>query len=236
MSWPHIRNAGLVGALAFVGICLVAAAPSLVRGSRPQDSGLGRLDDKGPVPYFIADGHGKAGYRAADRELALWALQAWQRSVGGTLRFRPSVESDALIRVYFANPDDEDFGETQPFRMNGKRGASVYIRPDVDALGPDLSALAKKDDLLRETIVYLTCLHELGHALGLEHTRDYRDIMYYFGYGGDIPAYFDRYRSQLHSRADIAKVSGLSDGDVARVRQMYAASEPPDRAPNQPSQ
>jgi hypothetical protein len=51
-----MKNAGLAGALAFVGICLIAAAPSLVRGSRPQESGLGRLDDKEPVPYFIADG------------------------------------------------------------------------------------------------------------------------------------------------------------------------------------
>jgi hypothetical protein len=68
-------------------------------------------------------------------------------------------------------------------------------------------------------------LHELGHALGLDHTQDYRDIMYYFGYGGDIPAYFDRYRSQLHSRADIAKVSGLSDGDVSRDSEMYGADE-----------
>jgi hypothetical protein len=56
-------------------------------------------------------------------------------AASGTLRFRPSGESDALVRVYFANPDDEDFGETEPFRMNGKRGAEVYIRPDVDAMG-----------------------------------------------------------------------------------------------------
>jgi predicted Zn-dependent protease len=74
---------------------------------------------------------------------------------------------------------------------------------------------------LRDSIVYLTCLHELGHALGLAHTDDFRDIMYFFGYGGDIVAYFTRYRSQLHSRPDIAKVSGLSDADVSRIQTMY---------------
>jgi len=90
------------------------------------------------------------------------------------------------------------------------------------SLGPDIAERAARDPLLRESIVYLTCVHELGHALGLRHTRDYRDIMYFFGYGGDIPKYFDRYRVQLRSRADIVKVSGLSSGDVTRLKTLYA--------------
>ena len=45
--------------------------------------------------------------------------------------------------------------------------------------------------------------------------------MYFFGYGGDIPKYFDRYRVQLRSRSDIAKVSGLSPGDVANLKALY---------------
>jgi predicted Zn-dependent protease len=92
----------------------------------------------------------------------------------------------------------------------------------VESLGPDIARRARADDLLRDTIVYLTCLHELGHALGLAHTRDFRDIMFFFGYGGDIVEYFGRYRTQLHARSDIAVVSGLSDSDVARIRAIYA--------------
>ena len=64
-------------------------------------------------------------------------------------------------------------------------------------------------------------MHELGNALGLRHTRDYADIMYFFGYGGDIPNYFGRYRTQLTARTDIAKVSGLSAGDVTRLKELY---------------
>ena len=45
--------------------------------------------------------------------------------------------------------------------------------------------------------------------------------MYFFGYGGDIPKYFDRYRTQLRSRPDIAKVSGLSSGDVTTLKALY---------------
>lgn len=178
-------------------------------------------DAKGLITYFIADGTGKPGFHSSDSELARWALQAWQRSAANGLHFAAAPESSALIRVYWAGPDSGEYGETRPIVVGGQQGAAVFIRPDMDSLGEEIARHARADTLLRDSIVYLTCLHELGHALGLTHTRDFRDIMYYFGFGGNVVEYFGRYRSQVHARNDIAGVSGLSEDDVKRIRAIY---------------
>jgi predicted Zn-dependent protease len=105
--------------------------------------------------------------------------------------------------------------------VGGRRGAAVFIRPDMDALGSDIAARARLDALFRDTVVYLTCLHELGHGLGLAHTADFADVMYFFGLGGDIGEYFGRYRRLLRERTDIRTASGLSAGDLQQLEDLY---------------
>jgi hypothetical protein len=104
--------------------------------------------------------------------------------------------------------------------VDGKRGAVIYVLPDTRALGPDIDHATRSDHLLRDAIVYLTCLHESGHALGLEHTAEFADIMYSFRYGGDIVEYFERYRRLLKTRADIPAHSGISDADRKAVQHL----------------
>jgi hypothetical protein len=174
------------------------------------------------VGYFVADGNAGYGYKSSDRELAVSAIEAWAAQSRGGLIVRAAAEREALVRVYWSEPSSQLFGEMRPVKVNGRRGAAVFIGTDMPALGPDIDTRARQDPLFRDAIVFLTCVHELGHAFGLAHTADFRDIMYFFGYGGDIVEYFERFRRQLKSRADLRVTSPFSEADVQRFRALVA--------------
>jgi hypothetical protein len=205
-------------AVATAGVLAIVTL-TLLAGNRPDP---GARPPAGPLTFFVADGDRRTGYLPSDRQLAEWAFEAWARSASGALEFQASPESDAVLRLYWTPRDDNTFGEMRPLVVKGQPGAAVFVRADMEALGLEMSLHARRDPLWRDTIVYLTCLHELGHALGLSHTADFRDIMYFFGHGGDIVEYFSRYRRQLTSRGEIPKVSGLSDADVTRLRMLHS--------------
>lgn len=150
---------------------------------------------------------------ADDAELAGWALHAWQSASDGKLSFTRALSEDkARLRFYWAAGAAGLYGETRPLRVDGRDGAAIYVLPDVTQLGPEISIAGKKDRLFRHAVVYLTFLHESGHALGHPHSRDFDSIMYSFGYGGDILEYFSRYRRKLAGREDIARQPGIRLG------------------------
>ena len=145
------------------------------------------------------------GCDAGDADLARWALEAWEKASGGKLHFVETKDrSSALLRVRWADKNSGLYGEAVPIEVHGRPGAELHIL---------IEEPPGNDRLLRDAIVYLTCLHESGHALGLTHTRAFPDIMYSFQYGGDIDEYFGRYRRKLATREDIRKNSGMSPAD-----------------------
>ena len=157
-----------------------------------------------------------------DLALARWAFDSWQRAAGNGITFVRVPEKQALLRMYWTgNGKPGGFGEMTPIDAGGRLGAAVYVNTEMELLGSDIAGRAARDRLYRDTIVYLTCVHELGHALGLQHTAAFADIMYSFQYGGDIPGYFARYRDRLKARADIAVTDSFSDGDLAQVKTLH---------------
>jgi len=145
--------------------------------------------------------------------LAGWALEAWQRASNGALEFSLAANREhARIRILWASGQQGLYGETRRIEVDGRPGAEIYVLPA--PLG------ANDDRLMRDAIVYLTCLHESGHALGLAHTATFPDIMYSFQYGGDIGEYFGRYRRLLTVREDIRKHSGMSEADRKRLLEI----------------
>ena len=149
------------------------------------------------------------GCQTGDVDLARWALASWETASAGKLHFVETKDrSQALFRFVWASPAGGLYGETVAINVNGRRGSQIYIVNTTQGI---------TDRLLRDTIVYLTCLHESGHALGLQHTNQFEDIMYYFGFGGDINEYFGRYRRKLTQREDIRKNPGWSPADRAHL-------------------
>jgi Matrixin len=149
---------------------------------------------------------------AGDPELAQWAMEAWQAASGGKLTLEKTASREsAHIRLFWTGGRAGLYGEARPIRVDGVRGAEVYV------VTPD----AGSDTILRDAVVYLTCVHETGHALGLEHTRAFADIMYSFQFGGDIAEYFGRYRRKLAARGDIRKTSALSEDDRRQLTDRF---------------
>jgi len=156
-----------------------------------------------------------SGCQSGDPELAQWALEAWQSAADGSLRLvRADKMENAHIRVYWANGHSGLYGEARPIEVEGVQGAEVYVLPSI-------ARADGGDGLLRDAIVYLTCLHETGHALGMPHTAAFDDIMYNFQYGGDITEYFGRYRRLLAARADIRKHWGISAADRKKLLGLW---------------
>ena len=179
------------------------------------------MDRSEPITYFIAEGSSASGFKEGDRALAEWALEAWGGQVAPPVDMVPGPEASATIRVYWVGAGAGLYGEMRGRMVEGRLAADVFVHPDTDGLGPDIAQGARLDPLFRDTVVYLTCVHELGHAFGLPHTSAFADIMYSFRYGGDFVAYFMRFCDQLEVRDDIGSASPFSTADRDAFRSLY---------------
>jgi hypothetical protein len=194
---------------------------ALAGGPATAQEGPRSLDASGGITYFIADAPEGSGGEVAYGTLARWAVEAWAALADPALEMVPGPEATATIRVYWVRADGGLYGQARPRLVDGRVGADVFVGLGAEGLGADIAERAAADPLFRDTIVYLTCVHEIGHAFGLPHTSDLADIMYSFQYGGDLVAYFDRFRERLDRPQDIRNTSPFSDADRRAFRLRY---------------
>ena len=152
------------------------------------------------------------GDQLVERAMRTWTTPA----KGGFTLQRTFLADEAGIKIYF-NGAGGNYGETLPHV--DARGLITAAEVNIAADAP-----LEVDALTRGIIVYLTALHELGHALGLQHTANFSDIMYLFRRPGDGERYFGNYRSLLKTADDVGSVNatGLSPADVDVLRSLYA--------------
>jgi Matrixin len=186
-------------------------------------------DASGEITFFIGDAADKSGYRSGDADLMVWALQEWERRIA--VRFRRVDEQQrARLRVrWLPWSEDAALGRMQPSTEDGHAVVSLDIRPDENRFRPTVWRRVREDPLMRDVVIYYVCLHEIGHALGISHSDNPRDVMWPGTNGVTLPIY-ERYRHHLMTRDDIPRVEWLSTHDVDRVKALFASGTPSSHA------
>lgn len=136
--------------------------------------------DKMPLKVFIEDGSGTPGYQGYYQDYMRKAFNEWQNTSNGKISWREvaSPNQADIVCVWTdeakANGPGVEAGETKStIGVNRFTGEQNIIRAKISVL---TSLMGRP---FSDLDTYKTCLHEVGHAIGMEgHSNTASDIMY----------------------------------------------------------
>jgi len=136
--------------------------------------------EKMPLKVFIEDGSGTPGYQSYYQDYMRKAFNEWQEKTSGTVRWQEvgSPNQADIVCVWTdeakTNGPGVEAGETKStIGVNRFTGEQNIIRARISVL---TSLMGRP---FSDLDTYKTCLHEVGHAIGMEgHSSTPSDIMY----------------------------------------------------------
>jgi tetratricopeptide (TPR) repeat protein len=143
--------------------------------------------EKLPIKIFVDSGSLVSGMHESFRQILIDSLEAWMKAAQGRLSYQQVARPDQadLVCDWTSNPGEvtgkgteSEQGVAHIFGRDSGQGSVEISRATVRILTIDKEKseeLPVSDDMMKKT-----CLHEIGHALGLMgHSPNSHDVMFF---------------------------------------------------------
>lgn len=171
------------------------------------------------LKVYIKPGDGIPRYKPSFYQRVQTAFQEWQTALNGVVTFSfvdaPEGSDVQVEFIEYCRHIGHDTADGVTLLYYDKAGfintAHVYLATTM----PDLYLQGKQDN----HTIHATALHELGHVLGLAHSPNNNDIMYFKNHS--------RQRVMVEGilPLNFSMPTGLSKTDVNRALQIYTSNQ-----------
>lgn len=140
-----------------------------------------------PIKIYIDPGNGVSGMRDSFKQILVSTFDAWIKASQGRLGYRlvSSKDQADLACDWTANPGDvtgegteSEQGVAHVYGRDSGNGQVEIARATIRILTVDKEK--EGDQAVTDEVMKKTCLHEIGHALGLMgHSPNSHDVMFF---------------------------------------------------------